>query len=147
MPLWKFYHPVGSFTEQEKQQMAERITKLYQGSGLPAFYVGVVYQEIPEGSFYIGGKPTKNFVRIWIDHIARQFQSPEQVDRALGAFNAAIAPYVRDKGFDWEFHIDETPFDFWSIQGYRPPLLDTEDGARWVRENKPSPLTGTGAAR
>jgi hypothetical protein len=37
--------------------------------------------------------------------------------------NEAIAPFVKDRGFDWEFHIDETPFDLWSVQGYRPPPL------------------------
>lgn len=145
MPLWKFYHPVEAFTNEEKRAISERITALYTRSGLPAFYVGVVFQDIPDSSFYIGGKPTSNFVRIWIDHIAKQFKTPEDRERALNAFNAAIAPYVRDKGLDWEFHIDETPFDLWSIQGYRPPLLETEDGARWVRENRPSPLSGSAA--
>jgi phenylpyruvate tautomerase PptA (4-oxalocrotonate tautomerase family) len=145
MPLWKFYHPVGAFTADDKKALAERITKLYTASKLPAFYVGVVFQEVAEDSFFIGGEPTSKFVRIWIDHIARTMDTKEQRDRALKAFNAAIAPYVHDRGFSWEFHIDETPFDLWSIQGFRPPLPGTEDEARWIRENKPSAPIAAGA--
>lgn len=146
MPLWKFYHAVEAFTAEEKQVLSERITKLYTASNLPAFYVAVVFQEIPKESLFIGGKPSGNFVRIWIDHIAGTMDTAAERERALKAFNAAIAPYVRDKAFDWEFHIDETPFDLWSIRGFRPLLPGTEDEARRVRENKPSPRPG-GPAR
>jgi phenylpyruvate tautomerase PptA (4-oxalocrotonate tautomerase family) len=145
MPLWKLYHPVGAYTADDKKDLAERITRLYTGAGLPAFYVGVVFQEVAEDSFYIGGEPHGGFVRIWIDHIARTFQSDEQRDRALAAFNAALAPYVKDRGLSWEFHIDETPFPLWSIQGYRPPLPGTPDEERWRRENKPSAPVGVPA--
>ena len=41
--------------------------------------------------------------------------------------NETIAPFVKGRGFDWEFHIDETPFDLWSVQGYQPPPADSED--------------------
>ncbi|MDT1000485.1 tautomerase family protein, partial [Pseudomonas aeruginosa] len=55
--------------------------------------------------------------------------------------NTLLKPYVEDRGFDWEFHIDETPFDYWSINGYFPPRADTEDEKRWRAENRPSPRT------
>jgi hypothetical protein len=38
---------------------------------MPKFYVGVVFQEVGEDSFFIGGEPHPRFVRIWVDHIAR----------------------------------------------------------------------------
>lgn len=55
--------------------------------------------------------------------------------------NAFIVPWVKDRGYDWEFHIDETPFDLWSVQGFYPPREGTEDEKRWIAENKPSPRT------
>ena len=46
MPLWKFYHPVGAFSAEDKQAIASRITSIYRA--LPKFYVGVVFQEVPK---------------------------------------------------------------------------------------------------
>jgi phenylpyruvate tautomerase PptA (4-oxalocrotonate tautomerase family) len=138
MPLWKIYHPVGAHTEDDKHAFAKRISDLY--SVLPRFYVNVIFQEVPKESFYIGGEPVDNFIRFSIEHIARNLP---QEGRALwlDRTNEAIAPFVRARGFDWEFHIDETPIDLWSIQGYRPPLADSEDEKRWARENRASPRT------
>jgi phenylpyruvate tautomerase PptA (4-oxalocrotonate tautomerase family) len=139
MPLWKIYHPVGAFNPQDKQELSERITALY--SRLPKFYVGVVFQEVAPDSFYVGGKPVGKFIRIWIDHIARTLPTPELRKWWIGQCDAALAPFVRERGFDWEFHIDETPFELWSIQGIRPPAADSDDEKRWIAENRPSALT------
>jgi phenylpyruvate tautomerase PptA (4-oxalocrotonate tautomerase family) len=139
MPLWKVYHPVGAFTPQDKQQLSERITALYVR--LPKFYVGVVFQEVAPESFYVGGRPVGNFVRIWVDHIARALPTPELRKYWIERCDEALSPLVRDRGFDWEFHIDETSFELWSIQGIRPPAANSEDERRWIEENKPTPLT------
>jgi phenylpyruvate tautomerase PptA (4-oxalocrotonate tautomerase family) len=139
MPLWKIYHPVGAFSPEDKQQLSRRITELY--SRLPKFYVGVVFQEVAPESFYVGGEPMERFVRIWIDHIARTLPTAELRKWWIGQCDAALAPFVRDRGFAWEFHIDETPFELWSIQGFRPPPADSDDEKRWIEENRPSALT------
>jgi len=139
MPLWKIYHPVNAYTPQDKQNFAEKITNLYQR--LPKFYVGVVFQDVPKDAFYIGAKPVDNFVRIWVDHIARTLPTPEAKEYWLKISNEAIAPFVKDRGYDWEFHIDETPFDLWSIQGLRPPTPNSDAEKRWVLENKPTPYS------
>ena len=119
MPLWKVYHPVGAYTREDKHTFAKRITDIY--SSLPKFYVDVVFQEVPQDSFYFGGEPAPNFVRIHMDHIARQLTSEAAKTKFLARVEDAIAPFVKDRGFDWEFHIDETPFDLWAVQGIRPP--------------------------
>jgi phenylpyruvate tautomerase PptA (4-oxalocrotonate tautomerase family) len=136
MPLWKIYHPVGAFTEQDKDALAEKITELY--GFLPKFYVNVIFQDIPRTSFYIGGRRVDNFIRLSIEHIARSLPEDRKV-WWLERTNEVIAPFVRDRVFDWEFHIDETPFDLWSVQGYQPPPANSEDEKRWARDNKPSP--------
>lgn len=140
MPLWKIYHPVGAFSADDKRELSQRITALY--SRLPKFYVGVVFQEVAPDSFFVGGEPATKFVRIWVDHIARTLPSAEARTWWIGQCDEALAPYIRDRGFDWEFHIDETSFELWSIQGIRPPLPNSEDEKRWISENKPSPLVG-----
>ncbi|MPZ35086.1 MAG: 4-oxalocrotonate tautomerase [Rhodospirillales bacterium] len=136
MPLWKIYHPPGAFSIEQKKAIAEKITGIYRA--LPRFYVGVIYQEVPESSFYVGGEPADDFVRIWVDHIARQFGSEEIKARFLAAVGRILEPYLAERNLRWEMHIDETPFDLWTIQGIRPPKPDTEDEKRWIVENKPS---------
>lgn len=137
MPLWKIYHPADAFSAEDKQALSRAITALY--SRLPKFYVGVVFQEVPKDSFYVGGEPADNFVRIWVDHIARTLPTAAAKAWWINACDEALAPYIRDRGFDWEFHIDETPFDLWSIQGLRPPPANSEAEARWIAENKATP--------
>lgn len=136
MPLWKFYHPPGAFSAEDKQAISERITGVYRM--LPKFYVGVVFQEIPADSFYVGGEAASDFVRIWVDHIARSFRDEETKLRFLQAVDRLLSPYIAGRGLRWEMHVDETPFSLWSIQGLRPPLPDTEAEKRWVAENRPS---------
>jgi len=142
MPLWRLYHPADAFSAEDKQQLAERITALYRR--LPKFYVGVVFQAVAAEDFYIGGQPTGRFVRIWVDHIARTLPTAELRSWWIGQCDEALAPFIRDRGLDWEFHIDETPFELWSIQGIRPPAADSEDEKRWIRENRPSLLLAGG---
>lgn len=142
MPLWTFYHPVNALPARDRQALAEGITRLYTGlANVPAFYVSVVFEEVTSTSFYIGGKPADNFVRIRIDHNDGSMTDKTERQRFLQAIDALIAPYIRDKGLDWEFHVDETLIDLWSIQGFNPPAPGTQDEARWVMENRPSPTT------
>jgi phenylpyruvate tautomerase PptA (4-oxalocrotonate tautomerase family) len=139
MPLWKIYHPEGAYTAEDKAGLSKRITELY--AVLPKFYVVVIFQEVPRGSVYVGGKAQDNFIRLVVDHIARRLPD-DRKSFWLDKTKAAIAPFVGDRGYDWELHIDETPFDLWLIQGYRPPQPNSEDEKRWALENRPSPLTG-----
>ncbi|MGC4098377.1 MAG: tautomerase family protein [Nitrospira sp.] len=54
-----------------------------------------------------------------------------------------IAPFVKDRGYDWEISIDETPCDLWSLQGELAPPFESVAEKRWVKENKASPYTLT----
>ncbi len=136
MPLWKFYHPEGAFSAADKQAISQRITGIYRV--LPKFYVGVVFQAVPAESFYVGGEPASDFVRIWVDHIARTFSDESVKDRFLQAVGQLLAPYIADRGLRWEMHVDETPFSLWTIQGLRPPLPNSDAEQRWIAENRPS---------
>src|SRR5260221_14598363 len=55
------------------------------------------------------------------------------------AVDQLIAPFVRDRGYDWEVTIDEVPADLWSLQGEIPPPFESHGEKRWVKENKVSP--------
>lgn len=70
MPLWRIFSAPSTFSAAQKAALAKSITSLYTSAGLPAFYVNVIFIPVPSDSFYIGGQPQSNMVRITIEHIA-----------------------------------------------------------------------------
>ncbi len=141
MPLWNLHCNENAYSTEDKQSFAEAITGIYASVGMPRFYVSVVFHEIPRNSLFIGGVARNDFVRISIDHIARS-TLPEDRQKMLNFLNSHIDPFVKDRGFEWELHIDETPRDLWTVQGMFPPPSGSEEEQRWARENRPCEPTG-----
>lgn len=140
MPYWEIFTPENAYTPEDKERMSADLTKVYVDFvNLPEFYVVVRFHEMPENTMYVGGKSKNNFVRIVVDHIARQMDDPEFRKLAMAVFEATIAPYVRDRGYDWEIHIDETPIDLWRVQGLIGPPEESEMEKLWAKENRPIP--------
>lgn len=140
MPLWNISTPVGAYTAEQKKAFAKDITAKYvETVGIPAFYVVVNFRELPEDDFFVGGEPVGNFIRIFVDHVARQMDTPELRRWASDEFEKALVPHVKDRGFDWEWHIDETPLDLWQVNGLIPPPAMSEAERLWAQENRPVP--------
>jgi phenylpyruvate tautomerase PptA (4-oxalocrotonate tautomerase family) len=140
MPLHRFYYAQGLFSAQDKQEIAQRITKIYTGYNLPAFYVDVIFIEVPEDSIFISGKPAPKFVRVVSQHLARTMASYEVKQEVLDGLEAAFGPYVKDRGLNWEIHIEEHERDLWRTQGINPPMPNTDAEKLWVKENKAIPF-------
>ena len=140
MPLWRIYVPAKSYSASEKQQFAEEITSIYSGF-LPEFYVNVLFHEVEPESFLVGGKQRNDFVRISIEHIARTMVDHESKVKFLNRVNEVIAPYIGQRGYDWELNVQEMPFDLWRVQGLVPPGPDTEDESLWKQANRASART------
>jgi phenylpyruvate tautomerase PptA (4-oxalocrotonate tautomerase family) len=144
MPLWNVYCTEGTYTSKEKQAFAEAITDIYASDAagvtemrMPRFYVVVAFHDLPPDSLFVGGVPRNDFVRFSVDHIA--YATPAELrELQLKFINKSIHPFVRDRGLDWEIHIDDTPRDQWTIQGMPPPEAGSEEERRWMRENRPS---------
>lgn len=140
MPFWKIYAPENTFTAEQKKAIASSIADGYS-QFMPRFYVVMVFEEVSVESFYVGGEPVGNFVRIVIDHIARvtpvEFRS-----LVMHLFEQALAPHIKERGLDWELHIDETPIDLWQVQGLPAPPFGSEAEKKWAADNKPSPYDG-----
>ena len=137
MPMWQVYYSEGAYTAEDKQEFAEAITGLYTQFNLPAFYVTALFHELPAVMFYIGGEQASGYIRIWVDHIARRI--PDDYNRFwMDAVNKMIAPFTAERGHRWEVHIDNTPMDLWTIDGFYPPPADSDEEKRWARDNRPS---------
>ena len=139
MPLWNVYHPAGAYTEQEKREFADRVASSYEARGLPRFYAVTLFHEIDRGSFYVGGEPVDDVVRISIDHLARHLDDPAMRESSRQRISALIEPFAAGKGLRWEFHIDETPRDLWIINGLVPPPSSSDTEKLWAKENRAIP--------
>lgn len=140
MPLWQVFSPEGTYTDEDKEALSASITTMYTDFvNLPKFYVVVIFNDLPQNSIYIGGKANNNFVRIFIDHIARRVEGDDLQAVAMQLIEAKIAPWVRDRGHDWEVHVDETPPKLWRTQGLVPPPAGSDGEHLWARENRAVP--------
>ena len=138
MPLWHIYCPFNAYTSADKTEFASRITDLYAKFGLPRFYVSVMFHELAADDLQIGGEPRNDFVRISMDHIARRM-TPDRYDSWMDHVTETLDPFVRQRGFKWEVHIDETPFELWSIEGLKPPAPHSETEQLWAKDNRATP--------
>jgi hypothetical protein len=108
----------------------------------------VVFHEIKADSFFVGGEPRDKFVQIEVVHIARTNEAAAElagitVEEILGRYfekvNELLKPYIADRGYEVEFHVETAPFETWQIDGMTPPSPYSEDELRWAKDNKSSP--------
>lgn len=141
MPFWQIFAPEDAYSDEDKQALAESITSMYTDFvNLPKFYVVVNFHSQPANSVYVGGKPANNFVRILVDHIARRIENqPDLQALCMQIIESKIEPWVRDRGYDWEVHVDETPPGLWRTQGLVPPAAGSDGERLWAEENRAVP--------
>lgn len=140
MVYWEVFAPEGAFTPRDREQLSEAITSIYANYvNLPKFYVVVLSKDMPANTMYVGGKAANNFVRIVVDHIARQMETAEMRAVCMTVIEQKLAPFVKDRGYDWEVHLDETPTDLWRMQGLVPPPPESDMKKLWAGENRPIP--------
>jgi hypothetical protein len=137
------YHPEGTFADNDsKKALCEDITKIYTSVGLPAFYVVVQFVTMPKNTVWVGAelRDEKPFIRIVVEHIAvHQPNEDKAYKRLTGRLDAALQPHIADKGYDWEYHVDETERRLWKVNGLYAPPFRSEAEKEWFTSNKPTP--------
>lgn len=61
-------------------------------------------------------------------------------DGFLKKVDEVLKPHIEEKGYDWEYSIEETSRDLWKVQGLVPPMPGSEAELLWVKENKATPF-------
>jgi hypothetical protein len=131
MPLWDIHCSSELFSTEEKQTLAQQITKIYSSSGIPAFFVRVRFTCDPPDTVFTGGEKDAKFVhgnashwhlvpclvsgtsadlypllrtvQIW--HLARNFTNSDHKNRFLKAVDVILNPFMESKGADWEYTV------------------------------------------
>ncbi|KAG7448806.1 uncharacterized protein BT62DRAFT_929884 [Guyanagaster necrorhizus] len=141
MPLHRFYVPPNLYSDEDKQTLSKAITNQYTRTGLPEFYVVVLFVEVPRQGYFVGGKATDNFVRVVVHHLAKQFATDEDKARFMNAYEQTIAPFTKARGVDWEVEVIDSDPQLWRENGIIPPhaVNNTEIALLWAKENRPVP--------
>ncbi|KAJ4482017.1 putative oxalocrotonate tautomerase [Lentinula aciculospora] len=137
MPFHRFYCSANLYTKEEKQAIARSITNLYALVPLPRFYVVVNFIEVGQDDCYVSGEQHAKFLRIHVQHLARNLQTVEEKRVFLANYEKAIAPYTKDKGIDWELQVSNEDPAFWNWNGISPPPFGSEPFQMWMKVNKP----------
>ncbi|KAJ7474878.1 putative oxalocrotonate tautomerase [Mycena latifolia] len=138
MPLHRLFAPKGLYSPKDKEAIAQAITNVYTGppAFLPAFYVVVLFIDLDAGDFFVGGKSTDKFLRIGVEHIARNFTDNSQKREFMDRYERALAPFTKGRGIDWEVQVVDEDRLLWNENGMAPPEANTEEEKIWKRENR-----------
>ncbi|CAE6443840.1 unnamed protein product [Rhizoctonia solani] len=145
--MHRIYTPAGLYSSEEKQALTKAITSGYvwKPTGeplLPPFYVVVLFIDLPEDSFYVGGEKHNHFVRFNVQHLARHFKSKEERLKFMELYEEAIGPFTAGKGLDWEVNVDEADPAMWHENGMSPPAPNSEAELSWFYQNKATKFEG-----
>ena len=166
MPLWQLFVPENAYTPEEMTDLGNRITDIYSsaesmenwGFWFPRFYTSVVFHEIKAERFIVGGEPRDQFIQIEVVHIAGGEEGDDRppneqiaertglsetdlLEKYMQTVYPALKPYVQDRGYEWEIHVENAPHHSWRVDGQKPPYPGSEDYKRWVEDNKATPRT------
>lgn len=147
MPLHRIYVPSNLYSDQDKQEWSKEITGFYTKvsstdvsqsynflsadvqcslplaqANMPAFYVVVIFVEVPTTNFFIGGlnhqersKEFKPFVRWTIEHLAAHSKSTEHRKAMMNAIDSAGEKWLKARNYDWEVTVNEPSQELWKI--------------------------------
>jgi 4-oxalocrotonate tautomerase family enzyme len=94
MPTYVVTAPEGRLSASQKQKLAARITDIHcTTTGAPAYFAQVIFTEVTEGNYFLGGKPLKQdniFVHGEI-RAGRDAMTKEKLILDIMAATAAIA--------------------------------------------------------
>ncbi|KAH8593077.1 putative oxalocrotonate tautomerase [Bisporella sp. PMI_857] len=136
MPKWVFHHTAGSFTAEEKRRIAQGMTKIYIGVGLPAFYCHTHFIELQPENIYAGGENPSALTTVSIYHVARSFDTKEIQDMFFQGLDDVLRPILKPKGIEWESAIYEGSLEYWRINGLIPPAMGSDLEKKWAKENR-----------
>jgi len=139
MPLHRLYVPPHLYSVDDKAAISAAITNVYSKT-LPEFYVVVLFINVDKDDFYVGGKRSDTFLRISVQHIARQLADDQAKRKFMDVYEKALEPFTKGRGIDWEVQIEECDRILWNENGMNPPMPNSEEEKEWKRLNRAVPL-------
>jgi phenylpyruvate tautomerase PptA (4-oxalocrotonate tautomerase family) len=84
MPVYQCYSPKGLLSKSAKAALAEEMTSMYCNiTGAPESWVKVLFQEIPDGESFAGGKPATQSLILALNRHGRDLETRRSMLRQL----------------------------------------------------------------
>jgi hypothetical protein len=113
-------------------------------------YVVAQFISMTNENVFVGGRTRvhhsdsgKPFVRVVITHIVLHVpETDDMYTRATSRLDRIVKPHLLDRGYDVEYHVEETERRLWMINGLVPPPYISAEKQVWIRENRAMPYPG-----
>jgi len=67
MPTYIVTAPQGRLSAAQKTMLAEEITRVHcEMTGAPSYFAQVIFHDVPEGNYFVGGKPLKGLDHVYL---------------------------------------------------------------------------------
>ena len=84
MPIFIVTVPKSPLSSTQKIQLSEEITRVHCDiTGAPSYFTQVIFNEISDGNYFVGGKPLQGTDHIWVHGIIRAGREAEIKERLL----------------------------------------------------------------
>ena len=84
MPTYVVTAPQGRLSSKQKMQLGEEITQVHCDiTGAPSYFAQVIINEVPDGNYFVGGKPLQGTDHIWLHGIIRAGREAAVKERML----------------------------------------------------------------
>lgn len=126
MPTYTLTAPTGRLTPEQKTRLAAEITRLHNEiTGAATFFAQVIIYEVPEGNYFVGGRPLQG-EQIFLHGQIRAGRSALDRTRLLLALRDAVAETAHaERSSVWVYLLDLPARDMVEY-GHVLPEPDTE---------------------
>lgn len=92
MPTYTVTAPLGRLSPQQKQRLAADITRVHcTVTGAPAYFAQVIFHDVPEGNYFVGGKPLEGPDHVFVHGQIRAGRDGATKERLLTELMAVAA--------------------------------------------------------
>jgi phenylpyruvate tautomerase PptA (4-oxalocrotonate tautomerase family) len=84
MPIYQCISPEGLLDQSARGKLAEEITRIHcDATGVPPTFVNVMFLDVPEGRYFVAGKPSAHSVLNGAIRVGRDLETRQRVLREL----------------------------------------------------------------
>jgi phenylpyruvate tautomerase PptA (4-oxalocrotonate tautomerase family) len=92
MPTYIVTAPQGRLPAAQKTLLAEEITRVHcEMTGAPSYFVQVIFHDVPDGNYFVGGKPLKGLDHVYLHGTIRAGRDGATKELMLGELMRAVS--------------------------------------------------------
>ena len=135
MPTYTVLAPAGQLSSQQKKTIAEKVTRTHnEVTGAPSFFAQVVFVDIADGNWFIGGAPLQSDQIYIHGHIRGGRSAGMKRDLVVGLRDALAEGAEVPSSQVWSYIVELPPAN---MVEYGHVLPEPGEEAAWMEELPP----------